>query len=204
MAADALAAADRRWRRDLEQRLTLRPETGRAVAARDLATVLHDVLADAGKPGTDAAETLVDVWQRAGAPERALSWRAYAFHAYLVGAFGTEVGIALGLDSPEREQLAELFRGELTSIGNRLFTRRPGARVTRWHLRRYAEACGGDPAGAASFVPVAERFAEACAEVAADAGAFAEARDRIALAGLELFHRAAAGTVTAVRSWRVE
>jgi len=200
-----LSALDRENRHRLSEQLQRgTAEKGEDLIAGGLAGVLFDVLVEGGKEGTPARQQLDEVWERLDGDASVINRRSFDYEAFMVGAFATIVAIDLALDEESAAKVRHAFQREPSSLIHRFRRQVPGRQRFVWYMDYYGEALGPERHPDRTwYVPVARAFAHACRELAADRDAFAAAEYQVAAAGLEVFLRAASGTIEAVRGWNI-
>lgn len=166
----------------------------------DLAFVLHDVLVDGLRSGTDLRGRHDAYRARVGeAAGEELAPGALDTELFLLGAYATVVGLDVALVEPERAAVLGEFAGQ--GGGLLRFRRRvPSRWRTGRAVSRYRAA---EPEGGGSFVHVAAVFVAdvTASRRAPELSPMVEAvLERIAL---EAFYDAAVGTVNAARGWRL-
>ena len=165
----------------------------------DLAFVLHDVLVDGLRTGTDLRGRHDEYrFRLAEAAGQEVHSDALASELFLLGGYATVVGLEVALQEPERAAVLAEFDG---CGGGLLRLRR---RVpSRWRMgRAIAQYRSAEPEGGGSYVHVCDVF------VAAAAGSrgvptASEADGVLARIALEAFYDAAVGTVNAATGWRL-
>ncbi len=202
---ELLTALDRQNRQRLADQLRRpAPPPGEEVFAGALAGVLFDVLVEGSKPESEAGKQLGETWDRIGGDDKIITRRTFDFEALMVGAFGTIVAIDLALDGDEKDRVLAAFEKEPTSLAYRFRRGVPNPGRFKWYMDFYDEALGPEHHPDRTwYVPIARAFVTACREQAGDPEAFAEAEPQIAAAGLEVFLRAASGTIEALRGWTI-